>query len=252
MTKECICLSFFSFLFGDLSVLLVSFWTCPNQKHFSWQREDEGTIRAESLFCSVIARTQTHMHMSLFFSCLSGVWLLLLSAQICTWAGLCWCLRSDTCRGACSRYFIPLFFHSIVCSAGSTVEPSLDICALFGISCSSSHLTPNQEQLFLLCLSDTWCPTLMPSCATCCQIIPPGLMLCNPVTGSNNSPMLSGAAKISRSDSNGLCACSWPHKLVSFVGAGWFSCWFCVFGTIAFSVYAVREGQGLTSSCRWP
>lgn len=51
-------------------------------------------------------------------------------------------------------------------------------------------------------------------------------MLWNPVTVSNNSPMLPRRAKVNRSDSNGLCAGRCPHEMESYLGFGEFCTWF--------------------------
>lgn len=48
-----------------------------------------------------------------------------------------------------------ILWHLSAFFTSSTVDLPFDICDLFGISCSSEHLTSNQEQLFSLCLSDT-------------------------------------------------------------------------------------------------
>lgn len=89
-----------------------------------------------------------------------------------------------------------------------------------------SHLQPRTAFLFMSVRH-----LMSNSYALVCHLLPnnlPGLMLCNPVTLSNNSLMLPGGAKISRSDSAGLCAHSFPHKPVSFLGAGQFWSMFCV------------------------
>lgn len=89
-----------------------------------------------------------------------------ISATLC----LSRAITEDTC--SCSMYFyifIPILFPFPCTRAQHLfVKLPFDICALLGISCSSDHLTWDQEQLFSFCLSDTWCPTLMTSCVACC------------------------------------------------------------------------------------
>lgn len=78
-----------------------------------------------------------------------------------------------------------------------------------------SHLKPRTAFLFMAVRH-----LMSNCCALVCHLLlnnPPGLMLCNPVTFSNNSLMLPVGAKINRSGSRWLCVCSCLHKLVLFL-----------------------------------
>lgn len=158
---------------------------------------------------------------------------------ICTYLHLSWSvfvLRSEYYRkhiqGACSRYFIynflDIFPLSMLESSTFIFIFSLEHCwTIIWHLCpfwnqlffQPSHLQPRTAFLFMSVrhlMSNPY--------ALMCRLPnnPPGLMLCNPVTVSNISLMLPGGAKISRSDSNGLCACSCIHKLGPFLSARWF------------------------------
>lgn len=129
--------------------------------------------------------TCPHVAVSLFFLCLFGVWSVLALPHHRTFTHIfstylqpCVCPEGTVSqrKHAGCMYFIFLYLcyfrshareHSTYCVLNLAKLP-FDICALLGISCSSDHLTSDQEQLFSFRPSDTWCPTLMPSCVACC------------------------------------------------------------------------------------